>query len=215
MPVDPRALATALCLAALVALLVAEKRGSALGKWLTKPVASLGFLAVAGLRQGDGALGDPLLLAGLTLCLLGDVLLIPKDRRAFLGGIGTFLAGHVVYAFVFARRGLSAEALWLAGPPLLAIALAVLRWLRASLEGEHRRFRGPVLAYVTVISAMVWLALGTWAQARADGLLPGALLFYVSDLFVARNRFVSPGFVNRLVGLPMYYAGQLLLAWTV
>jgi hypothetical protein len=40
----------------------------------------------------------------------------------------------------------------------------------------------------------------------------GALLFYLSDLAVARDRFVRPGLANRLVGLPLYYAGQVLLA---
>jgi hypothetical protein len=32
---------------------------------------------------------------------------------------------------------------------------------------------------------------------------------------VARQRFVSEGFGNRLLGLPLYYAGQFLLAWSV
>jgi len=40
----------------------------------------------------------------------------------------------------------------------------------------------------------------------------GAVLFWLSDLAVARDRFVRPGFVNPLVGLPLYYAAQLLLA---
>jgi hypothetical protein len=41
----------------------------------------------------------------------------------------------------------------------------------------------------------------------------GAVLFFVSDLFVARNRFVAPGLANRLLGLPAYYGGQVLIAW--
>ena len=38
-------------------------------------------------------------------------------------------------------------------------------------------------------------------------------MFVVSDLAVARDNFVTPGFTNRLSGLPLYYGGQLLLAW--
>ena len=34
------------------------------------------------------------------------------------------------------------------------------------------------------------------------------------DLFVARQRFVAEAFINRLIGLPLYYAGQLLIAWS-
>jgi len=43
----------------------------------------------------------------------------------------------------------------------------------------------------------------------------GAVLFFLSDLLVARDRFVAPGFGNRLLGLPLYYAAQLLLASAV
>ena len=43
-------------------------------------------------------------------------------------------------------------------------------------------------------------------------ILAGALAFYLSDLFVARHRFVQQGFSNRLAGLPLYYAGQFCLA---
>jgi len=38
-------------------------------------------------------------------------------------------------------------------------------------------------------------------------------LFYVSDLSVARDRFVARAFVNRARGLPAYYAAQVLMAW--
>lgn len=43
----------------------------------------------------------------------------------------------------------------------------------------------------------------------------GAVAFYVSDVFVARDRFMKGGFVNRLVGLPLYYAGQFLIAFSL
>lgn len=39
-----------------------------------------------------------------------------------------------------------------------------------------------------------------------------AAAFFVSDLAVARNKFVSPGIVNRLWGLPLYYAANLAFA---
>jgi hypothetical protein len=43
----------------------------------------------------------------------------------------------------------------------------------------------------------------------------GALGFYVSDVFVARQRFLKSEIVNRLIGLPLYYGGQFLLAFSV
>jgi len=60
---------------------------------------------------------------------------------------------------------------------------------------------------------MVAFAFGVFPSAGL-ALLAGALSFYVSDLAVARDRFVAPGFSNRLWGLPLYYGGTLLLATT-
>jgi hypothetical protein len=40
-------------------------------------------------------------------------------------------------------------------------------------------------------------------------------MFALSDISVARDRFVSKAFANRAWGLPMYFAAQLILASTV
>ena len=53
---------------------------------------------------------------------------------------------------------------------------------------------------------------GAAPAAGTARLLVAALLFYASDLCVARERFVEHAPVNRYVGLPLYYAGQLLFA---
>ena len=42
--------------------------------------------------------------------------------------------------------------------------------------------------------------------------MTAAVAFYVSDVSVARDRFVAPGFGNRIWGLPLYYGAQLLFA---
>jgi len=41
------------------------------------------------------------------------------------------------------------------------------------------------------------------------------MLFFASDLCVARQRFVSPGFENKLVGLPLYFIAQLMFAGAI
>jgi uncharacterized membrane protein YhhN len=64
---------------------------------------------------------------------------------------------------------------------------------------------------------------GAWSVFVDSGLttsgrimvVGGALLFYISDLFVARDRFIKKEFLNRLIGLPLYYAGQFILAFSV
>ncbi|MGI9648041.1 MAG: lysoplasmalogenase family protein, partial [Acidimicrobiia bacterium] len=86
----------------------------------------------------------------------------------------------------------------------------VLRWLGPHLSD---RMRSPVTAYAVVISLMGVLAIATAADSWDVRIPAGAVLFIVSDLAVARDNFVAPGIQNRLIGLPLYYGGQLLLAW--
>jgi len=206
------ALACTLTLVALLALLAAERRGSRTGVWIAKPLASAGFLwaalAAGALESGYGRA----VLVALVLSFLGDVLLIPVARRSFLVGLVSFLLGHVAYAFAFAARGISP--VWIAGA-LPGVALAVvlaLRWLGPHVEPA---MRAPVRAYVAVISAMVLAAAGSVGAAGQPAILVGALAFYVSDLAVARQRFVARTFWNKSWGLPLYYGAQLILASTV
>jgi uncharacterized membrane protein YhhN len=72
-----------------------------------------------------------------------------------------------------------------------------------------------VIAYITIISIMVALALSTQGQPGGRVLVWGAILFYFSDLFVARQKFVESGAINGLIGLPLYYGGQLFLASSI
>ncbi len=201
--------------AALLALLVAERLDSSPGRWLTKPLASAGFLAAALCGGWPGTGFGLAILAALVLCLAGDLLLIPKATGWFAAGLGAFLAGHLGFAAAFVLLGVSLA--WLPGALVAVTCLALLvhRWLEPHVPG---RLKLPVKAYIVVISIMVVLAVGSFGHrgdARAGVLLAGAGAFFVSDLAVARNRFVSPGFVNRLWGLPLYYGAQLLFAWVV
>jgi uncharacterized membrane protein YhhN len=91
-------------------------------------------------------------------------------------------------------------------------AIVVLRWLQPNLS---EKMRIPVVAYVAVISLMVVTAAGATASTGRGAIGLGAICFYLSDLHVARDRFVSRSFWNKSWGLPLYYAAQLLLASTV
>jgi uncharacterized membrane protein YhhN len=95
---------------------------------------------------------------------------------------------------------------------LLLAAWLVDRWLRDRVEAG---MLAPVRAYIVVISIMLCLAFGAWRAGASPLLLLGALSFYLSDLSVARDRFVQQDFFNRLWGLPAYYLGQLCLAMSV
>ena len=76
--------------------------------------------------------------------------------------------------------------------------------------------RGPVIGYVAVITLMVTLS-GANRRPAPTPLrfhLPiAAVLFYVSDLCVALDRFVDPQARYWLLGLPLYYLAQVLFAF--
>lgn len=178
---------------------------------LAKMVASTGFVVVA-LTIGpfDTTFGS-LVVVGLALSWMGDLALTYRGDRAFVIGLGSFLLGHVAYVAAFVTRGQSAG--WLIAGSILTgvLAIVIAPWLVPHVEGA---MRPPVLAYMIVISVMLLTAAGTQGAAADWRILLGAGLFYGSDVFVARDRFVTPGRINRLTGLPIYYTGQLLLAWS-
>jgi uncharacterized membrane protein YhhN len=193
---------------ALAILLKAARIGDRGLEGVSKTVASLGFVALGavGLSRGDPVAAW--LVGGLALCALGDVLLI--SERSFDAGLVAFLLGHVAYIVAFhLARPVAAWDLWLAAPPAL-VGVGAGAWLWPHLGSR----RPAVTAYIVVISTMVWGALAA-GPVLGEALTVGAVLFFLSDLTVARHRFVTPEFLNRAIGLPLYYAGQVLIALSV
>jgi uncharacterized membrane protein YhhN len=197
---------------AVVAYLAAERAHHRSGRFIAKPLASTGFVAAALVAGATHTAYGQLVLAALLFSLAGDVLLLPAAKAAFLGGLCAFLVGHLLFAAAFVARGVDARVAGSAALAALLVALPVARWL---LPHVRAKMRGPVVAYILAISTMVSLAAGTFAHHPSVILLVGALGFYLSDLSVARERFVSPGFLNRAWGIPLYYGAQLLFAWSV
>lgn len=205
-------LGCAITLVFLALLLAAEWFDSRAGVWLTKPVAAAGFLLAA---YGAGALDSSYgrwVFAALVLCFFGDVLLIPDSSKTFLAGLVSFLLGHLGFAVAFLVRGIEASAAGVALLALVPVIALALRWLRPHVE---EAMSIPVYAYIAVISAMVVASVGAVAAGGPLTIAIGAVMFYVSDLAVARQRFVSRTFWNKTWGLPLYFGGQLVLASTV
>ena len=193
---------------AVAALLWAELKSSRLGVWLIKPVASTLFVITALLAGALASSYGRLILLGLLFSWLGDVFLIPKRQLFFIAGLGSFLLAHVAFSGAFLQQPLEVLPLTLAATATVVIAIIILRWLWPHLT---HNFRPAVVSYLAAISLMVVLATGTMAAAGLQ-LAIGAVMFAVSDIFVARDRFVSPSVANRLWGLPLYYGAQLIFA---
>lgn len=201
-----------LCLLACGGLVAAERTNHRAGIWVCKTTAASAYLAAA---VAGGALESDygrLVVAALCLCWLGDVLLIPERRpTCFLFGIGGFFLGHLAFAVAFSNLGVSWGALALCTMITAAAGVPLHRWLRPHLTGL---FRNAVPAYIIAIAAMLSFAGSATIATGSAAIAAGALLFAVSDLSVARNRFIESSFVNSAWGLPMYFVAQLVLAST-
>jgi uncharacterized membrane protein YhhN len=84
------------------------------------------------------------------------------------------------------------------------------------IQDDLGQLRWPVIAYMLVISVMVNRAISTLASpafrpGQAAMIAVGAILFYISDVILAANRFWRPWKYDR-ISLAFYYSGQLLIA---
>lgn len=178
---------------------------------ITKPVATLGFIVAS---IGHGALESrygQIVFLGLILGALGDVFLLGSGRKAFIAGLVSFLLGHVAYVVAFGTLDVDLRAAAAVALPVAIFMLGIARWVFPHAP----EMRLPIAAYMLVISLMLIVAIGAGA-AGAPAIIPiGATLFTVSDITVVRHRFVKAEASNRLVGLPMYYVAQLLIAWSI
>jgi len=197
--------------------LAAEYFDSRVAGWLTKPLASAAFVALAAFAGAADSPFGQVLFAGFILSFIGDVLLLP--HATFLIGLGSFLLGHVAFAIGASTFLQSADALRTAAPALavggLLMAVAgtlAWRWLSPHLHGFMRR---AVLAYLITIGTMVVLTIGAAAAGAPITLPIGAILFAISDLAVARERFVEQTIRNKVWGLPFYYGAQVLIALSI
>jgi uncharacterized membrane protein YhhN len=195
---------------AVISLLHAIRVGDRTQEVISKTAASIAFVVLGFVRWSPGNPIDTWLIAALVLCAVGDVCLLWD--RSFDVGLISFLLGHLAFVAGFITA--------LPVPrwsipilvPLATVAAIVLKWLWPHLG----RRRVSVTTYVAAITIMVWGGTSVFVE----GVLPwtaaaGAFLFYLSDLAVARHRFITRAFINRALGLPLYYTGQLLLAMTV
>jgi uncharacterized membrane protein YhhN len=181
---------------------------------LGKTVASVAFVAIA-LSGGvpDAAWARTMLVA-LAISAVGDVILAGRDRVTFALGLLAFTVAHAAFAVAFTLRADALPAsLGAAGLAALA-AVPAWRALR-SRWSVPRALRGPVAGYLGLVLAMAGLALVAAATRGSWPLAVGAVLVGGSDLAVARERFGRASFANKLLGLPAYYAGQVLLALQV
>lgn len=200
----------------LAGLLFFEKKESVKGLLSVKPLLSFLFVLAALTQTHNNMPYFKLILTGLLLCFAGDICLIFFfNKKVFTAGLAAFLAGHIMYTIAFFRFGETGNIVSAAGAAFLLISSAIFILLRSRLGNMIK----AVSAYIIIITVMAVSAISLWNNSShnitgRNLVLAGAVLFYISDIFVARHRFVKKEFLNRAIGLPMYYTAQFMIAFS-
>ncbi len=153
-----------------------------------------------------------IILLGMILSLGGDIALMFDSAKAFLIGLVLFLLGHVAYTIAILDFGGYVLFGLLETSVIGLISLGIYILVYPGLG----TMKIPTLFYMLIIAFMVNCALLTFATdafnpTQAGYLAVGALLFYVSDVILAINKFRFPFKLNR-ISLAFYFSGQLLIA---
>lgn len=214
---------TLVCLMGCGALVYAEHQGHNRLRIAAKLIASLAFvmlgLEALEIRASPEAEFALAILAGLVLGAIGDAALLGRGKQWFTAGLVAFLLGHIAYVIAVSFFKSPETWLSLAGPvaalPVIVGGAALVR-----LWPTLGSMKIPVILYVLNIVTMVIAAIAvargtTMSEPHRYLFLAGAVLFFVSDLAVARDRFIARTFANKAWGLPAYYTGQLLIAWSL
>ncbi len=155
---------------------------------------------------------------GLVFSLAGDVFLMLSVDRFFVPGLVAFLLAHVAY-IIGLNDPLPQISLGALGIALL-LGISALRVMRRIVQSMQEkglsRLRLPVIVYANVITLMLLSALLTlyradWLSGAALLVSVGALLFYISDIVLAWNKFVAPIKNGRLLNIALYHLGQITL----
>ncbi len=155
---------------------------------------------------------------GIVLSLAGDVLLMISLDRFFTFGLVAFLLAHIAYIIGF-NIPLPEFSLWgivFAVMVSLGGARIIRRILGAIAAKGQTRMRMPIIVYSTVISimllsAMIKLMDLTWDANAALWVSGGAFIFYISDIILAWNKFVSPIQHGRIYNIAAYHLAQIML----
>ncbi len=153
-----------------------------------------------------------LLAAGLLFGALGDALLA-WSPDTFLYGAFAFLIGHLFYIALWLRAGIGVGAA-LKQPPRLIAAFALLAaaFVMTSLLVPRDNAMFMPLAFYTGVLTLMTLTSFTLPWERRLVMI-GAVLFFISDGFVAWNMFhhdpdPTLAYWRSFAGWMIYWAGQ-------
>jgi len=186
--------------------------------WLSKPqslirsllkTGPMGLLVLAAI-SGSAPI---IIILALIACSAGDYFLSREGEKQFLFGLTAFLIGHLFYIAYFARSFspnlLGNAQVQQTGFLLLALVAMVLLRIWPHLK----ELRIPIIIYGLTIAAMAF-----FARIADPGLtiLAGIVLFMVSDILLANDKFMPLSKSILRQALPyfiwvLYFTSQLLI----
>ena len=156
---------------------------------------------------------------GLFLSWVGDIALMIDERYPilFVVGLGAFLVAHLGYAAAFMRNvkdsksSLNIPKSVLMALPFIAITGCFFYYMKDGLPAD---LFVPVLAYTIVISIMGITAASRHKHVDSKSfnwILIGAILFILSDMVIAINKFVIDFEYDAILNMALYLTGQFMI----
>ena len=148
--------------------------------------------------------------AALILAMLGDILIGVN----FILGAATFALGHIVFIMSYSTiTKFRAKDLLIGIVLFIPAGSFVLFYPRFDFGGQVLRI--VCVLYALIISMMLAKAIGNYLKSRNKVntcVLFGSILFFISDIMLALNRFASVGKWASHACMGTYYPALCLLA---
>lgn len=153
-----------------------------------------------------------LTLCALTFSLTGDILLLfaVQSDLYFIFGLVAFLCAHIFYSITFLKRSVQKFKFSIVILLILCYAISIVYFLKDGL-GELLL---PVICYVIIITLMAISALlrkGIQPNSSYLWVLAGAVLFLISDSFLAINKFHTKLPLDHLLIMLTYAFAQFAI----
>lgn len=201
--------------------IIADSLGYYAIGWATKPLFMPVLLLLFWLNNEENTPAEKLFFSlALVFSLAGDVLLMLRDDSLFVFGLGAFLTAHLCFIASFYGR-IKGRKISLAqwAYSLLPFAIFVSGFLSVLIPNlQATELTKPLVLPITVYSCIIG-TMGFTALMRRGGVsnqgfglvMAGALVFMLSDSFIALNRFITPLPQPTLLIMATYGIAQYLL----
>ncbi len=205
-----------LCLLTCLIFIIMHGSHQVLPQFITKALIMpwLMVIFIINLRHDRNRL-HILMFSGLFFSWVGDVLLeIPgQNELMFIAGLAGFLLAHVMYLVVFfstpGKNSIFGKRFYLLLPVVaFGLVFILIVW------NDLGKMLIPVIVYAIVMLIMLSGAINRIEKVNRTSfimVLAGAILFVISDSFLAIGKFIHPFYLSTIAVMTTYVAAQLLI----